>query len=96
MSASLGPCAHSVRRVRLRPAPRGEKGNHGGGQRRTDSKGAPNRNVFRCVLSKTGTYLQHDAPLLLDTEDTIEKLSAMHHVLHRAGGMTLVDLQSPP
>jgi hypothetical protein len=54
-----------------------------------------NRAHWQTHLSKAGSYLQKEAPLLLDAEDMIEKLSAMHPVLYRTRGMTLVDLTSP-
>jgi hypothetical protein len=43
-------------------------------------------------LSKAGTYLQGEAVIQLDAEDSIEKLTATHRVVYRGHGMTVVDL----
>lgn len=45
-------------------------------------------------VTLTDSYLQGQAILQLDAEDSIEKLSAAHRVAFRGGGMTLVDLDA--
>ncbi len=50
-----------------------------------------NRSHWKENLELTGTYLQPQAVLLLDAEDSIERLSA-RGVVYRAHGMTVVDL----
>jgi hypothetical protein len=51
-----------------------------------------NRDHWISHLAKTGSYLQPQAVLQLDAEDSIEKLSAMRRVVYQAHGMTVVDL----
>ena len=55
-----------------------------------------NRAHWTSHLSKTGSHLQGEAVLQLDAEDSIEKISAMHRVVYKANGMTVVDLGAPP
>jgi hypothetical protein len=55
-----------------------------------------NRAHWTSHLAKSGSYLRREAALLLDAEDAIEKLSANHHVLYQAHGMTVVDLSAAP
>jgi hypothetical protein len=54
-----------------------------------------NRAHWTGHLARTGSHLQGEAVLQLDAEDSIEKITAMHHVVYRANGMTVVDLGSP-
>jgi hypothetical protein len=51
-----------------------------------------NRAHWKDNLQLTGTYLQPQAVLLLDAEDSIERLSAKRGLVYRAHGMTVVDL----
>jgi len=53
-----------------------------------------NRDHWISHLAKTGSYLQPQAVLQLDAEDSIEKLSAMRRVVYQAHGMTVVDLSA--
>jgi hypothetical protein len=55
-----------------------------------------NRAHWMGHLARTGSHLQGEAVLQLDAEDSIEKITAMHHVVYRANGMSVVDLRSPP
>jgi hypothetical protein len=55
-----------------------------------------NRDHWKSHLEKVGHYLQGEAVLQLDAEDSIEKLSAMRRVVYRANDMTVVDLASAP
>ncbi len=54
-----------------------------------------NRAHWTSHLSKIGSHLQGEAVLQLDAEDSIEKISAMHRVVYRANGMSVVDLGAP-
>jgi hypothetical protein len=54
-----------------------------------------NREHWRGFLAWDGSYLQGEARLQLDAEDSIEKLTAMRRVVYRAHGMTVVDLAPP-
>lgn len=54
-----------------------------------------NREHWKGLLGWDGSYLQGEARLQLDAEDSIEKLTAMRRVVYRAHGMTVVDLGAP-
>jgi hypothetical protein len=54
-----------------------------------------NRAHWTSHLRKNGSYLQGQAVFQLDAEDSIEKLSAMRHVVYQAYGMTVLDLATP-
>ncbi|MDP9033906.1 MAG: hypothetical protein M3O50_03805, partial [Myxococcota bacterium] len=51
-----------------------------------------NRAHWTSHLNKTGSYLQGEAVLQLDAEDSIEKLTATRRVVYQSHGMTVVDL----
>jgi hypothetical protein len=55
-----------------------------------------NRTHWTSHLSMDGIYLQRQAVFQLDAEDSIEKLSAMRHIVYQAHGMTVLDLAKPP
>ena len=55
-----------------------------------------NRAHWTSYLGATGSYLQGEAVLQLDAEDSIEKLTAMRHVVYKAHGMTVIDLGVAP
>jgi hypothetical protein len=49
---------------------------------------------WRSHLDKAGTYLQGEAALQLDAEDSIEKLAALRRVVYRGHEMTVIDLKA--
>jgi hypothetical protein len=55
-----------------------------------------NRSHWQGFLPHVESYLSAEARFQLDAMDAIEKLSAVHRVVYRAHGMTLVDLTASP
>jgi hypothetical protein len=53
-----------------------------------------NRAHWTTLLGVNGSYLQHEAKLVLDAEDAIDKLVAKQPIMYRSHGMAVVDLDS--